>query len=75
LSAVPLLAVSTTSSPPQTVAATSELSAIFLVVAVAFLGPVAAYLVARLLAPALTARSPVGGFLASANLGAATRRF
>jgi putative ABC transport system permease protein len=33
------------------------------------------YAVARALAPALTALSPVGGFLASANLGAATRRF
>jgi putative ABC transport system permease protein len=31
--------------------------------------------VARLLAPPLGALSPVGGFLASANLGAATRRF
>ena len=32
-------------------------------------------MVARLLAPALGALSPVGGFLASANLGTATRRF
>jgi putative ABC transport system permease protein len=31
--------------------------------------------VARLLGPPLAAFSPVGGFLASANLGAATRRF
>jgi putative ABC transport system permease protein len=45
------------------------------VVAAAFFGPVVAYLAARLLAPALTALSPVGGFLAAANLGAATRRF
>ena len=44
-------------------------------VAAGFFGPVVAYAVARLLAPALTALSPVGGFLASANLGAATRRF
>jgi putative ABC transport system permease protein len=51
------------------------MSAIFLVLAVGFLGPIAAQLVARLLAPALAAISPVGGFLASANLGAATRRF
>jgi putative ABC transport system permease protein len=51
------------------------LSAIFLVVAAAFLGPIVAKAVARLLAPALAALSPVGGFLASANLGAATRRF
>jgi putative ABC transport system permease protein len=74
-SAVPLFAVSTTTTAPQTAAATSEINAIFLVVAAAFLGPVVAYAVARLLAPALTALSPVGGFLASANLGAATRRF
>jgi putative ABC transport system permease protein len=33
------------------------------------------YAVARLSAPALTALSPAGGFLAAANLGAATRRF
>ena len=60
---------------PQTAAATSELNAVFLVVAAAFFGPVVAYALARLLAPALTALSPVGGFLAAANLGAATRRF
>jgi putative ABC transport system permease protein len=51
------------------------LTAIFLVVAVGFLGPIAAYVAARLLGPPLAALSPVGGFLASANLGAATRRF
>jgi putative ABC transport system permease protein len=34
-----------------------------------------AYVAARLLAPPLAALSPVGGFLASANLGAGTRRF
>jgi putative ABC transport system permease protein len=45
------------------------------VVAAAFLGPIVPYVVARLLAPPLAALSPVGGFLASANLGAATRRF
>jgi putative ABC transport system permease protein len=73
--AVPLFTVSISTSTPETAAATSEMSAIFLVVAAAFLGPLAAYLVARLLAPALAALSPVGGFLASANLGAATRRF
>ena len=73
--AVPLFTVSTTTSMPETAAATAEMSAIFLVVAVGFLGPIAAYLVARLLAPALAALSPVGGFPASANLGAATRRF
>jgi len=73
--AVPLFAVSTTTTDPMTAEATSELNAIFLVVAAAFFGPVVAYAIARLLAPALTALSPVGGFLASANLGAATRLF
>jgi putative ABC transport system permease protein len=73
--AVPLFTVSTTTRTPETAAATSVMSAIFLVVAVAFLGPVVAYAVARLLAPPLAALSPVGGFLASANLRAATRRF
>src|SRR5690348_1072253 len=73
--AVPLFLVSTTTTDPQTAAATSEINAVFLVVAAAFFGPVVASAVARLLAPALTALSPVGGFLAAANLGAATRRF
>ncbi|MGZ4217904.1 MAG: ABC transporter permease [Solirubrobacteraceae bacterium] len=73
--AVPLFIVSTTTSTPETAAATSELTAICLVLAVGFLGPVVAHAAARLLAPALAAVSPVGGFLASANLGAATRRF
>ena len=73
--AVPLFAVSATTTAPDTAAATSELNAIFLVVAAAFLGPIVPYVVARLLAPPLAALSPVGGFLASANLGAATRRF
>jgi putative ABC transport system permease protein len=44
-------------------------------VAAAFLGPIVAYADARLLGPPLAALSPVGGFLGSANLGAATRRF
>jgi putative ABC transport system permease protein len=73
--AVPLFVVSITTTDPQTAAPTSEVDALFLVVAAAFFGPVAVYAVARLLAPALTALSPVGGFLAAANLGAATRRF
>jgi putative ABC transport system permease protein len=72
--AVPLFMVSVTTTTPETAAATSELSAIFLVVVAAFLGPVVPYVAARLLAPPLAALSPVGGFLASANLGA-TRRF
>ena len=73
--AVPLFTVSATTTTPETAAATSELTAIFLVVAAAFLGPIVPYAVARLLGPPLAALSPVGGFLASANLGAATRRF
>jgi putative ABC transport system permease protein len=73
--AVPLFTVATTTSTPETAAATSEMTAILLVVAVGFLGPIATYVVARLLAPALGALSPVGGFLASANLRTATRRF
>jgi putative ABC transport system permease protein len=72
--AVPLFMVSVTTTTPETAAATSELSAIFLVVVAAFLGPIVPYVAARLLAPPLAALSPVGGFLASANLGA-TRRF
>ena len=73
--AIPLFTVSTTTTAPQTAAATSELNAVFLVVAAALFGPIVAYAVARLLRPALTALSPVGGFLAAANLGAATRLF
>ncbi len=73
--AVPLFIVSTTTTTPETAAATAEMTAIFLVVAAGFLGPIVTHVAARLLAPALTALSPVGGFLASANLGAATRRF
>jgi putative ABC transport system permease protein len=68
--AVPLFTVSATTTTPETAAATSELNAIFLVVAAAFLGPVVPYVAARLLAPPLAALSPVGGFLAAANLGA-----
>jgi len=73
--AIPLFTVSATTTTPETAAATSELNAIFLVVAAAFLGPIVPYVVARLLAPPLAAFSPVGGFLASANIGTATRRF
>src|SRR5690242_2458896 len=65
--AVPLFTVATTTSTPETAAATSEMTAIFLVVAVGCLGPIVAYVVARLLAPALAGISPVGGFLAGAN--------
>jgi len=73
--AAPLFAVSITTTDPRTAAPTSEINALFLVVAAAFFGPVVVYEVARMLAPALTALSPAGGFLAAANLGAATRRF
>jgi putative ABC transport system permease protein len=53
----------------------SQLTAIFLVVAVDCLGPVVARLVARMLQPLLATIAPVGGFLATANLATATRRF
>jgi len=73
--AVPLFLVSTTTRAPDTAAATSEMTAIMLVLAVGFLGPIAARLGAKLVGPPLAALAPVGGFLASANLGATTRRF
>src|SRR5205823_8324901 len=73
--AVPLFAVSTTTHAPETAAATSELTALFLVLAVGFLGPIVARLAAGVLGPPLARLSPVGGFLASANLATATRRF
>ena len=73
--AIPLFAVASTTTSPATAAPTSELTAIFLVVAAGCLGPIVARLVAGVLAPFLAAVSPVGGFLASANLGAAARRF
>ena len=73
--AVPLFAVATTARDPGTAAATSEMTAIMLVLAVGFLGPIAARVGSRLVGPPLAALAPVGGFLASANLGAATRLF
>jgi putative ABC transport system permease protein len=73
--AIPLFSVAATTNSPSTGAATSELTAIFLVIAVGFLGPIVARIAGRLLGPALASISPVGGFLASANLGAASRRF
>jgi putative ABC transport system permease protein len=51
------------------------MTALFLVAAVGFLGPVVARLAAMVLGPPLARLSPVGGFLASANLRTATRRF
>ncbi|HEX4734959.1 MAG TPA: FtsX-like permease family protein [Thermoleophilaceae bacterium] len=73
--AIPLFAVASTTTAPATAAPTSELTAIFLVIAAGCLGPIVARLVAAMLAPVLAAVSPVGGFLASANLGASARRF
>src|SRR5215207_3031127 len=73
--AAPLFAVSATTSAPDTAAATSEMTALFLVAAVGFLGPIIARLAAGVLGPPLARISPVGGFLASANLHTATRRF
>jgi putative ABC transport system permease protein len=72
--AVPLFSVSATTGAVETAAATSELTAICLVVAVGFLGPIFARLAAGLVRRPLAVLAPVGGFLASANLGAATRR-
>src|SRR5205823_11585667 len=48
---------------------------LFRVLAVGFLGRLVVRVAAGLLGPPLSALSPVGGFLASANLGTATRRF
>jgi putative ABC transport system permease protein len=73
--ALPLFSVASTTSSPSTAAATSEMTAIFLVTAVGFLGPIVARIVAGVLRPVLAGISPVSGFLASANLAAATRRF
>src|SRR5204862_1929355 len=73
--AVPLFAVSAATTTPATAAATSELDAIFLVIAAGCLGPLVARFAARLFRPLFGALSPVGGFLASANLGSASRRF
>jgi putative ABC transport system permease protein len=73
--AAPLFAVSTTTGSPETAAATSEMTALFLVAAVGFLGPIVARVAAGLLGPPLARLAPVGGFLASANLRTATRRF
>ena len=73
--AAPLFAVSATTSAPDTAAATSEMTALFLVAAVGFLGPIVARVAAGVLGPPLARLSPVGGFLASTNLRTATRRF
>jgi putative ABC transport system permease protein len=73
--ATPLFAVSATTGSADTAAATSEMTALFLVVAVGCLGPIVARFAAAILGPPLAALAPVGGFLASANLRTATRRF
>jgi putative ABC transport system permease protein len=73
--AIPLFAVASTTTALTTAAATSEMTAIFLVVAAGCLGPAVARVVAAFLRPILGAVSPVGGFLASSNLAAAARRF
>jgi putative ABC transport system permease protein len=73
--AVPLFAVATTTGAPDTAAATSEMTALFLVAAVGFLGPIVARGAAGVLGPPLGRLSAVGGFLAAANLRTATRRF
>jgi putative ABC transport system permease protein len=72
--AAPLFAVSVSTSSPDTAAATSEMSALFLVAAVGFLGPILARAAAAVVGP-LARVSRVGGYLASANLRTATRRF
>ena len=73
--AVPLFSVAATTRSPSTAAATSEMTALFLVMAVGFMGPLVARLAAAVLGPPLARLSPVGGFLASSNLRSATRRF
>jgi putative ABC transport system permease protein len=73
--AAPLFAVATTTSSPATAAATSEMTALFLVAAVGFLGPIVARLAGVIVGAPLARLAPVGGFLASANLRTATRRF
>src|SRR4051794_22988347 len=73
--AIPLFSVSASTSSPATAAATSEMTALLLVVAVGCLGPLVARVAAGVLGPPLERLSPVGGFLASSNLRGATRRF
>jgi putative ABC transport system permease protein len=73
--AAPLFAVSATTGSPDTAAATSEMTALFLVVAVGCLGPLVARVASGILGPPLARLAPVGGFLASANLRTSTRRF
>ena len=73
--AAPLFAVSAATSDPDTAAATSEMTALFLVAAVGFLGPIVARVASGVLGPVVERVAPVGGFMASANLRTASRRF
>jgi putative ABC transport system permease protein len=73
--AAPLFAVSAATSDPDTAAATSQMTALFLVAAVGFLGPIVARVASGLLGPVVARLAPVGGFMASANLRTASRRF
>jgi putative ABC transport system permease protein len=74
-SAIPLFAVASTTTAPATAAATSEMTAMFLVIAAGCLGPIVARGVGGVLRPILAAVSPVGGFLAGANVATAARRY
>jgi putative ABC transport system permease protein len=73
--AAPLFLVSAATTTPATAAATSELDAIFLVIAAGCLGPLVAKFAAAVFRPLLGRVAPVGAFLAVANLSTATRRF
>jgi putative ABC transport system permease protein len=73
--AAPLFAVAASTGSPETAAATSEMTALFLVAAVGCLGPLVARFAAGIIGPPLARLAPVGGFLAAANLRTATRRF
>ncbi len=73
--ATPLFLVSALTDTPKTAAATSELSAICLVLAAGFFGPMVARGAAELVRWPMATVSPVGGFLAAAHLRTASRRF
>src|SRR4051794_1240475 len=73
--ALPLFAVASRTTSPATAAPTSEMTAIFLVIAAGCLGPAIARVLATFFRPILATISPVGGFLASANLTTNARRF
>src|SRR5262249_45333338 len=69
--AVPLYAVATTTHATDSAAATSEMTAIMLVLAVGFLGPIAAPIGPRLLRPPPPAAAPGGGAPAPPERGPA----